>query len=144
MRISDVLRRKGAAVHTVSPDTTVRDVLTTLESRRVGALVVSSDGQHLLGIVSERDIVRALPLGGSELLGRPVASIMTTAVRTASPEDQVEDLARTMTEHRIRHVPVVVDGVLTGLVSIGDVVAQRLDELQTERDQLEAYVRTSG
>jgi CBS domain-containing protein len=144
MRISDLLRRKGTVVHTVSPDTTVREVLSVLESRGVGALVVSPDGQHLLGIVSERDIVRALPVSGGALLERPVASIMTAAVHTATPEEQVEALAATMTEHRIRHVPIVVDGVLQGLVSIGDVVASRLDELQTERDQLEAYVRTSG
>lgn len=140
MRISDVLRRKGNGVVTVPPDTTIRQLIGLLAEHGVGALVVSSGGEHVDGIVSERDVVRALHGDGEDLLSRPVSEIMTGSVRTCVPGDTVDDLMRVMTELRVRHVPVVVDDRLAGIVSIGDVVKHRIDELQSERDQLTAYI----
>ena len=140
MRIADVIRRKGGEVATIGPERTVAELLARLAEHRVGALVVSSDGSTVEGIVSERDVVRRLHRDGPSMLSTSVGSIMTTKVRTCAPEASVEDLMRVMTEHRFRHVPVVVDGALAGIVSIGDVVKHRIDELQAERDQLTAYI----
>ena len=139
MHISEVLKSKGDDVVTVSPAETVRSLVTTLAERNVGAVVVSSDGTSIEGIVSERDVVRGL-VDGTELLDSPVSTIMTAEVRTASPTDTVHDLMLLMTEHRVRHVPVVVDGRLRGIVSIGDLVKSRIGELEFERDQLDSYV----
>jgi CBS domain-containing protein len=140
MRITDVLRRKGTVVVTIAPSRTVRDLLGMLSEHRVGALVVSSDGVTLDGIVSERDVVRTLHHDGEQVLDAPVMKIMTQGVHTCVPEDSTDDLMAAMTQHRIRHVPVLVDGKLAGIVSIGDVVKHRLEELQNERDQLTAYI----
>lgn len=141
MRISDVVKRKGATVVTVRSDASVTELLDLLAEHRIGAVVVSDDGQSLAGIVSERDIVRHLQKDGAAVLEQPVSSIMTSEVQTCAPEDQLVDLEHTMTELRIRHVPVVVDGHLTGIVSIGDVVKHRITDLQAERDQLSAYIQ---
>lgn len=141
MRIREVLRRKGDTVVTVRPDAGVTDLLELMADRGIGAVVVSEDGTGVTGIVSERDVVRALHEVGVDLLGRPVSSIMTTEVRTCVPDDDLETLARTMTEFRVRHLPVVVDGRLQGVVSIGDIVKNRIDELQVERDQLVGYIQ---
>ena len=140
MRIADVLRRKGNKVATIEPGESVARLLDLLAEYGVGALVVSADGSAVDGIVSERDVVRYLQRAGAAVLDAPVEQIMTTPVRTCAPAAAVDDLMRVMTEHRIRHVPVVVDGVLSGIVSIGDVVKHRIDELQIERDQLTAYI----
>jgi CBS domain-containing protein len=140
MRIRDVIRGKGDRVVTVSPDATVRDLLGLLAEHNVGALVVSADESSVSGIVSERDVVRRLHDAGPGLLDQSVSAIMTTEVRTVEPEEHVDDLMRLMTDHRIRHVPVLVDGRLAGIVSIGDVVKQRLGELEDERDQLSRYI----
>jgi len=140
MRIQDVLRHKGSAVATVPPETSVLELLAALSQHGVGALVVSADGRQVDGIVSERDIVRRLHDSGADLLTRPVSSIMTESVHTCAPEDLIDDLMRAMTERRIRHIPVVVDGTLRGIVSIGDIVKFRIDELETERRQLENYI----
>ncbi len=141
MRIREVLRRKGDTVVTVRPDAGVNDLLELMADRGIGAVVVSEDGTGVIGIVSERDVVRALHEVGADVLGRPVSSIMTTEVRTCVPDDDLETLARTMTEFRVRHLPVVVDGHLHGVVSIGDIVKNRIDELQVERDQLVGYIQ---
>jgi CBS domain-containing protein len=139
MRISDVLRGKGETVATITPETSVAGLLTELSARNIGAMVVvSPDG--LLGIVSERDVVRALHELGAELLGRPVSEIMTTLVATCSPEDSIDSLSVLMTTNRVRHVPVMVDGRLAGIVSIGDVVKNRMEELEREQQQLQAYI----
>ncbi len=140
MRISDVIRRKGATVVTIRPDDTVRSLLDLLAEHRIGALVVSGDGNAVDGIVSERDVVRHLHDAGADVLDQPVAQIMTADVTTCGPEDGVEHLMRLMTDQRVRHIPVVVDGRLLGIVSIGDVVKHRIDELQSERDQLVGYI----
>lgn len=142
MHISEVIRRKGDEVVTISPDASVSELLAMLAEKGIGAVVVSDDGgESLVGIVSERDVVRHLHLQGPDVLQGTVATIMTTAVMTCSPEDDLEALARQMTEHRFRHVPVVVDGRLYAIVSIGDIVKHRIDELQHERDQLFGYIQ---
>lgn len=140
MKISNLLKAKGSAVATISPDSKVSEAVTQLREHRIGALVVSSDGQHIDGIVSERDIVRALADEAATLLDEPVTSIMSSTVTTASPDVEVESLMSIMTERRIRHVPVTQDGVLAGIVSIGDVVKNRIDELEKDRDELVDYI----
>ena len=141
MRISDVIHRKGDLVVTVRPDASVQQLLEILEEHKIGALVVSDDGKTVTGIVSERDVVRHLRIKGAGLLDQTVATIMTSEVQTCTPEDGIEDLAVTMTERRIRHVPVVTDGRLVAIVSIGDIVKWRIAELQTERDHLVDYIQ---
>ncbi|WP_229075497.1 CBS domain-containing protein [Actinoplanes sp. DH11] len=140
MRISDILRVKGDQVVTVPPGTPVEQLLEVLAQHRIGAVVVSRDGTAVEGIVSERDIVRALAARGAGVLGEPVSAIQTTQVRTVEPDAQLEDVERLMTERRFRHVPVVVGGALGGVVSIGDVVKFRIDELETERSTLADYI----
>jgi signal-transduction protein with cAMP-binding, CBS, and nucleotidyltransferase domain len=142
MRISNVLQVKGAAVATVPSSAPVSEVVHRLAHHGVGALVVSDDGAAIAGIVSERDVVRRLHELGSAVLERPVAEIMTVDVRTCGLGDLVEDLMVTMTEHRVRHVPVLDDGRIVGIVSIGDVVKVRLGELETERSTLLEYLHS--
>jgi len=141
MRISDVIRRKGDLVVTIRSDATVRRLLEVLEQYHIGAVVVSDDGSTVAGIVSERDVVRHLHTDGVGILDETVVMIMTSEVQTCTPDDGIEDLARIMTERRVRHIPVVADGQLLAIVSIGDVVKQRIDELQTERDHLVGYIQ---
>ena len=140
MRISDVLRAKGTQVVTITPDTTVRSLLTVLAEHRIGAVVVSHDGTSVDGIVSERDIVRALALRGDAVMSEQVTAIYTADVHTVTPETALDEVAGMMTERRIRHAPVVVDGRLRGIVSIGDVVKTRIGELETERAALTDYI----
>ena len=139
MRIADVLRNKGAGVLSIAPDTLVSELIGGLVGRNVGAMaVVGQEG--LLGIVSERDVVRMLHEHGADALRRRVADIMTSQLVTCSPDDSVDELSAVMTTHRVRHVPVLEDGRLAGIVSIGDVVKTRMEELQAEREQLAAYI----
>jgi CBS domain-containing protein len=140
MRVHDVLRRKGAEVITVRPEATVRELLDMLAEHRIGALVVSEDGRSVDGIVSERDIVRRLHDRGPAVLDATVTEIMTGEVSTVGPDEHLEHLMALMTNNRFRHVPVVTDGALVGIISIGDVVKHRMDELQSERDQLVGYI----
>ncbi|GAB1693702.1 CBS domain-containing protein [Krasilnikovia sp. M28-CT-15] len=140
MRISDVLRAKGDKVVTVPPETHVARLLAVLAENRIGAVVVSREGSTVEGIVSERDIVRALAARGSAVLAEPVTAILTAEVHTIAPDAQLDEVERMMTERRFRHVPVVVDGSLRGIVSIGDVVKKRIDELETERSELTGYI----
>ena len=140
MKINDVIHAKSQqAVVTISPDATVRELVALLAEHNVGALVVSDDGERVAGIVSERDVVRRLHADDA-VVDAPVGEIMTEDVRTCTGADGLTDLMQTMTEHRIRHVPVVADGRLTGIISIGDVVKNRIGELEFERDQLDSYV----
>jgi CBS domain-containing protein len=143
MRIREILRRKGDEVATVRPDASVRTLLGTLAEHNIGAVVVSRDGAAIDGIVSERDVVRRLNERGAGILDGPVAAIMTTTVRTCGLDDTVEDLRKMMTEHRFRHMPVLVDGRLAGIVSIGDVVKSAIDELESEREYLVGYIKRS-
>ena len=143
MQISQLLRHKGREVATIDGAESVRTALALLAEKGIGALVVSSDGSRIDGIVSERDVARGLHARGAGLLAEPVSSVMTAQVHTCPPHASVHDLARTMTDHRVRHVPVVDDGTLVGIVSIGDVVKARLDELEEERKQLVDYIQTA-
>lgn len=141
MRINDVIRRKGGQVVTVRPDTDVAELLGVLAEHGIGAVVVAEDDDGgFVGIVSERDIVRSLHEQGAQVLSAPVSSLMTTEVITCGPEDHLDTLAQQMTEHRVRHLPVVSDGKMVALVSIGDIVKHRIDELQSENDQLAGYI----
>jgi CBS domain-containing protein len=139
VKIADVLKNKGAGVLTVGPDTSVADLLASLVTRNVGAMVVVADGEPV-GIVSERDVVRRLHEHGAELLGRPVSDIMTAHIITCTPGDDLDSLTVLMTTNRVRHVPVLDDGHLSGIVSIGDVVKTRMEELEAQQEQLEAYI----
>ena len=142
MLIVTMLRSKGDFVATVPPTATVRELLGILAEHRIGAVVVSS-GDAIAGIVSERDVVRHLVAAGGELLDRPVSAIMTTDVVTCRGDTPVDELMATMTDRRIRHVPVVDDdGALVGIVSIGDLVKSRISELESERDDLVGYIGT--
>ena len=140
MRVHDVLSSKGSTeVFTIAPTATVRELLDVLADRDIGALVVSDDGDQMLGIVSERDIVRKLR-DVENARDTRVADIMTTDVRVCSPDDEFTDLMAIMTRHRVRHVPVLDDGRLVGVLSIGDAVKHRMEQLEFERDQLSSYV----
>lgn len=140
MRISDVLRSKGDAVYTITPEATVTALLAALAQHNVGALVVSADGSTVDGIVSERDVVRHLNDSGLEVLEGPVSAIMTNVVATCTEQESVEDLMRLMTNQRVRHVPVLRDDALVGVISIGDVVKNRIGELEHERRNLIGYI----
>jgi CBS domain-containing protein len=140
MLVSNLLEAKGTVVATTTADATVGDVVADLVRHRIGALVVSPDGQQIEGIVSERDIVQHLSDVRADVLEEPVTSIMSTSVRTCSPADDVESIMNLMTEHRVRHVPVVEDGRLCGIISIGDVVKSRIEELEKDRNELMEYI----
>jgi CBS domain-containing protein len=140
MRIEELLRRKGGSVATIRPAASVSDALAELARLNIGALVVSSDEKSPDGILSERDVVRRLNDKGAAILDGPVSSIMSTTVRCCSPDNEVESVMATMTEFRIRHVPVLRDGALVGIVSIGDVVKTRIDDLEQERRSLVDYI----
>lgn len=143
MNIDDVIRHKGdTSVVTISPTASVAELVQTLAAKRIGALVVSADGVSIDGIVSERDVVHGLAARGAAIVDATVADIMTSDVRTAVPEQSVEETAQSMTVHRIRHMPIVVEGQMVGLVSIGDVVKHRIDQLTDERDQLIGYLHS--
>lgn len=139
MKVRDVLQHKGSEIVMISPDATVRELVALLAEHNIGAVIVSSDGARLDGIVSERDVVRNLQTL-EPLSEKPVSAIMTEAANTCAPGSEVGSLRVQMTEQRVRHLPVLDDGKLVGIISIGDVVKSAIDELQFERDQLHNYV----
>jgi CBS domain-containing protein len=140
MKIVEVLSAKAeGGVITITPDASVRELIAKLAEHNVGALIVSSDGETVEGIVSERDVVRHLHHDGT-VVNNTVGAIMTEVVETTAPDSTLDELMEVMTLRRIRHVPVVKDGVLVGIVSIGDVVKHKMSQLQFERDQLDSYV----
>jgi CBS domain-containing protein len=139
MLISDLLRYKGSTVLTIGPERPVTDLLAQLEEHHVGGLVVTAR-DSIVGIISERDIVRHLHHHPRLTLTATVGELMTVAVITCTPDDTIDAVASTMTEMRVRHMPVVVDGTLAGIVTIGDVVAARIRTLEQERIQLENYI----
>jgi CBS domain-containing protein len=141
MNVSTILTSKGSDVATIDQHAPLSDAAARLRDLGIGALVVSGDGRHIDGIVSERDVVRALADHGASALGRTVASVMSTAVVTCRLGDSVEQLMASMTERRHRHLPVVGDDeVLSGIISIGDVVKARLGQLETENQALTEYI----
>ena len=149
MAVAHILRQKGAAVVTVAPSDSVQSIVDTLAKHRIGAVVVSSDGRTISGIVSERDVVRAMaadPDAGRTGGVRPklVSALMTSDVATVPPDASVDEAMQLMTAGRFRHLPVAVDGQLAGIVSIGDVVKERLAALEDERAALVDYVTRGG
>ena len=140
MLIAEVLRRKGNDVATVPPTATISEVLEQLAHHGVGALVVSAEGRTVDGIISERDVVRALATHGRDVVDQPASTVMTSEVVTCSETATIEQLMDEMTERRFRHVPVTEDGRLIGIVSIGDVVNARVRTLETETRQLTNYI----
>lgn len=140
MRVADIIRQKGDEVGTVPPHASIADAVAQLKALGVGAVVVSDDGSSLAGILSERDVVRRLAEDGASVLDRRVDEIMTSDVVTCGLDDTLADLMSVMTERRIRHIPVLEGSALGGLVSIGDVVKGRLEELEDERRHLEHYI----
>src|SRR5215470_7672152 len=140
MNVETILRTKGSGVATIRPDATVGAAVKELIDRNIGALVVSNDGDGVDGIISERDIVHGLAEHGAALLSLNVAEMMTRRVVTCDLSDSVDQLMAEMTNRRIRHFPVVQDGWLRGIVSIGDVVKNRLDEVEYEARSLRSFI----
>ena len=140
MLIAQILAGKGSDVVSTQPEATIAEVARLLKAKRIGAVVVTDADGALCGIISERDLARGLADHGSKLLDMKVARLMTAEVVTCSPDDGLEKLMKQMTEGRFRHLPVVKDGKLTGIISIGDVVKHRLKELETETHMLQDYI----
>ncbi len=140
--VSSILKHKGHDVVTVAPLQTVTWVVEVLAQNRIGAVPVVSEGGQLIGIISERDIVRGMSKHAEAVLTLPAHQLMTREVKTCTPEDQLVDIMEVMTLQRIRHLPVVENGELHGIVSIGDVVKQRLEEVQSEAEELRSYIRS--
>ena len=140
MLIGQILAGKGSDVVTTRPDATVTEVARLLKAKRIGAVVVTDADGALCGIISERDLARGLADHGARLLEMRVAELMTSEVRTCSPDDGIEQLMQQMTEGRFRHLPVIEDGRMVGIISIGDVVKHRLQELETETHMLHDYI----
>ncbi len=140
MSVSTILGGKGRAVLTAGPKDKVETVVKILAEKKIGAVVVVSPVGQILGIVSERDIVRHLATDGAGLMAMPVEGVMTKNVRTAREQDTEADLMALMTEHRIRHLPVVTNGKLAGMVSIGDVVKHRIAMIERETEDIKAYI----
>lgn len=138
--ISVLLQRKGSDCHTIGPDASLADVTHRLAEHGIGALVVSGNGTTVDGIISERDVVRALAREGEQALSARVGDVMSTSVRTCSPTSVVDDVMGLMSTRRVRHIPVIEEGRLTGIVSIGDIVKWRIDELAETAERLQEYV----
>ena len=144
MLVRHIVSVNGADVATVRPDATIADAAKLLKERNIGALVVTSEDGRLAGILSERDLVRGLPEHGADLLALKVKDRMTAEVTTCTPDDRIDDIMKLMTDGRFRHLPVVEEGKLAGIVSIGDVVKSRLEELESETTTLREYIAGSA
>lgn len=142
MKLEDVIRSKGNSVVTIAPTASVTELVSLMADNNIGAVVVSSDGATIEGIVSERDVVRGLAQRGAQAVDATVGDLMTADVIVGTPEDRIEETAHTMTVKRVRHVPIKVDGKLAAIVSIGDVVKYRIDQLTDERNHLLEYLHT--
>ena len=140
MYVADILKTKGTKVITITPDAGIELVARRLRMERIGALVVSATGATVDGIISERDVAHGLAEHGAEVLSRTAADLMTKSIVTCSPTDTIAQVAKTMTDRRIRHMPVIHGGKLVGIISIGDVVKFRLDELQLEANVMRDYI----
>jgi CBS domain-containing protein len=141
--VNDILLHKGSEVITIEPTATVAAAVRMLAQRRVGALLVTGADRHIVGIISERDIVRVLDETGPAVLGTPVSEVMTRKVATCGRHETIAEIMERITTGRFRHVPVMEDGRLAGIVSIGDVVKARLSELEHEQNALREYIRTA-
>ncbi|MBB3808452.1 CBS domain-containing protein [Pseudochelatococcus contaminans] len=141
--VAAILASKGRSVITISPQRSLHEAVDVLSTRGVGALVVTGVDGAVLGILSERDVVRVLGSDGVRALDNTVSRIMTSRVKTCTPYDTIDELMAMMTEGRFRHVPVIADGKLAGIVSIGDVVKWRLAEFETEHQAMREYIATA-
>jgi CBS domain-containing protein len=144
MTVAMILKSKGSHVETVRPDASLQDIVERLAKRRIGAVLVTSLSGDILGIVSERDVVFALGNGGGIALQRRAEEVMTKNLVTCTREDRAEELMEMMTKGRFRHVPVVEDGRLLGIVSIGDVVKRRIEDTDSERAAMRDYIASAG
>jgi CBS domain-containing protein len=144
MTVSQILNTKGRNVITASPDQTMHAVARVLADKRIGAVVIIDPKGKIEGIASERDFVRAIAGQGAAALDRPVRELMTTNVKTCTPSDTEAELMSLMTEHRIRHLPVVEDGRLAGMISIGDVVKFRMEAIEREAEEMKTYIASAG
>lgn len=144
MAVAQILQQKGRAVVTVQPAQTLSEIAGILVSNRIGAVVVVNAAGAIAGIVSERDVVRAVAAEGAAALTRMVREFMTEKVRTCTPRDTEPELMALMTEHRIRHLPVIEDGKLAGMISIGDVVKFRIESIEREAEDLKTYIASAG
>ena len=140
MFVSDILSQKGGLVYTIAPGTTVAQISQQLSTRRIGSVLVMADADRVAGIVSERDVVRAMARHGAEALAFEARQVMTRDVKSCHPDDSIEHVMGLMTRGRFRHLPVLDHGELIGLISIGDVVKARLEETQHETEALKAYI----
>jgi CBS domain-containing protein len=142
MNVASILKGKGANIITASPDDFVSDIAGLLAKKRIGAVLIVDDQDHLAGVVSERDIVRGLAASGNGCLQQKASELMTANVITCEPSDTINDVMSLMTAKRIRHLPVLTDGALTGFISIGDVVKNRMDEVEREAAAMRDYIAT--
>lgn len=140
MNVGGILNEKGRNVETASPEATLEDVAGVLGSKKIGALIILNSNGKIAGILSERDIVRAIAEGGAAALQKPVSAFMTHKVVTCRESDTVNQLMDSMTQGRFRHLPVVENGKLTGVMSIGDVVKYRIAEAEFEAEEMKRYI----
>ena len=143
MTVKAILNEKGRAVLTAAPDETLGDAVNVLAEHKVGALVVTNGDGRIVGILSERDVVRAIAKDGPGVLGQPLKSIMTAKVRVCNEHNTVNDVMAIMTEGRFRHLPVEKDGRLDGIISIGDVVKRRIEDVEREAEEIRTYIATA-
>ena len=144
MTVAQILNAKGRSVIIATPDDTLKNIADTLAKKRIGAVVIINKEGAIAGIVSERDVVRAIATMGAGALDKPAAQFMTVSVMICEPRDSEAELMGLMTEHRIRHLPVVDDGKLDGMISIGDVVKFRIEAIEREAEDMKVYIASSG
>jgi CBS domain-containing protein len=143
MTVRKILNLKGPGVVTIAPDRSLHEAIAVLTAEKIGALIVTGPQGEVVGILSERDIVRLLANKDANRFDNPVSSAMTSAVKSCKPEDTVQQIMQVMTAGRFRHMPVIVDGKLAGVISIGDVVKSRLEEMERESEHLREYIATA-
>lgn len=144
MVVAQILKNKGHAIYSARPETSIAEIAQILRDKNIGAVLITRNDTHIDGIISERDIVRALAADGQTLMNRPAEELMTEKVFTCTSSDHIDHLMRLMTDRRTRHLPVVDDGHITGMISIGDVVKARLGELENEAKALREYIGGQG
>jgi CBS domain-containing protein len=144
MTVAHILKQKGGGVITVTPATSLKEVADILAKNRIGAVVVADGNHGIAGIVSERDVVRAFSAHGAGITDKAARDIMTAKVYTCSPRDSESELMSLMTAHRIRHLPVVDGGKLSGMISIGDVVKNRIESIEREAEHMKSYIASAG
>ena len=144
MHVSEILRKKGSDVITTAPGDTVLEIAQLLSAKHIGAVLIRDGGGAIIGIISERDIIHAIAVKGEQALAMPVRDVMTKEVISCTTDDIITGVMQTMTTRRLRHVPVIEDGNLKGMVSIGDIVKHRLEESDLEARVMRDYARTRG